>query len=319
MLESVESWALGEYQKAPSTVAETMRRLRRLVRLGLDLDEFQASPEEARKAGNAVLTRVKRLAGAKRPGSERGATRNAQKALNWLVDYQNRGDGLWQRWKLDPEPRPAKRRLTDAQVEAARNITCRTPFHTWRARAMIWLMEHTGLRRSELARARRQDIDLEACTLWVEYPAKGGRRRHYPLPSFASTSALAAYLAILPRRTPRDCLWVTRSGWAGPVAAMTLNGFSREMSRLSRRVGFRIGPTLYRRYRARYLHGHGVSVGAIKTLYDHAREATTWRYIGEMDHNDVLVELRRHQIPGFTQPTPPRPPYGRGGASSAGS
>lgn len=293
MLDKIETWALGEYGKAPATVYETLRRLRRLVRLGLGLGAFRRSRRAARATGNRVLAAVKREAEARRAGSSRGAARNAQKALNWLVDYHGYGKGA--RWVLEREPTPRKRRLSPEQIARAAAYAGRTPFLTARGRAVVWIMQHTGLRRGELARVRRRDA--QEGQLWVEHPMKDGRQRWVPLP--APMGALGHWLAMLPRRTPRDALWITRDRW-GHIKAMTVNGFSAECSRISSAVGFRIGATTYRRTRARNLHKeYGVSVAAIKTAYGHRREATTWLYIGDLDDQDVAAEYARAGVPGF--------------------
>lgn len=301
-----EAWCLADYDKAATTVMEHMRRLRLLQGWGLDVGVFLGGPDEALRQGRAVLAarRAGRHPAGPRTPASGHAMRNAQRVLNWLADYgAARQGGKWPRWELSREPRPNRVRLDPAQVVAARAYRCKPEFVSRRRRAMLWLMLATGLRRSEVARVRVQDVDLLRCRLFVAFPVKGGAPRWVPLPLEAKhpRRPFMAYLRAreLVGSGDQDALWLVRPRH-GSWQAMTVAGFSAECATVSRELGFSVGSTVMRRTRARdLLVRRGVPVQAVQAAYDHASPAMTQQYAGGMDWQEQAAALRKAGGPGY--------------------
>jgi integrase len=93
-----------------------------------------------------------------------------------------------------PEPAPRTRVLTDKELE--RLGTAVAALEDVHIRAAFALMMLTGCRRSEVLRAKWEDVDLDAAT-WRLPSTKSGRPQTIPLPA-----AAVAILAELPRVGP---------------------------------------------------------------------------------------------------------------------
>lgn len=155
------------------------------------------------------------------------------------------------------QPRP----ISDAHaLVLSRDVTMRTA-----TRAKIVLGMYAGLRVSEIARVRGQDVDLISSTLTVR--GKGGKRVTLPLHPLIAAVALS-----MPRR-----------GWWFPSPADPLRPISRTscsdgIRRAMHRLGVPGSGHQLRHWFASSMLERGADVRVVQTLMRHASLATTAVY-----------------------------------------
>lgn len=155
------------------------------------------------------------------------------------------------------EPRP----ISDAHaLVLSRDDTMRPS-----TRAKIILGMYAGLRVSEIAQVRGQDVDLIAMTLTVR--GKGGRRVVLPLHPLVADVA---------HRMPRRGWWFPSP--ADPSRPITRTSCSDGMRRAMQRLGVPGSGHQLRHWHASAMLEHGVDVRVVQTLMRHASLATTAIY-----------------------------------------
>lgn len=150
-----------------------------------------------------------------------------------------------------------------------------------RARMIVLLMAHCGLRVGDAARIRIEDLDARSRRLHVR--GKGGRGQHThwcPVPSQA-WEAIEAWIGQRPTLTGRGPL-ITRS--VSPYAALTASHVSRIVTRLlwatgiKRWAGDGITPHSLRHSCAQHMLDHGADIRQVQHTLGHRSLQTTEGY-----------------------------------------
>jgi integrase len=275
--ESFRMWGLVDGGLAVATVDETVRRLQRFERLGLEYAAIHAGQDQARAAIRPFLANMA-------TSGKRHAYRNACKALNLYCASL----GYSLRFDLPPAPKSQHKRLTDEEVAAllAYRKGSRTRVAR-RRRALIWLCWATGLRRGEIADLRASDFDASRGVLMVSSPRKEGKKREIPLPSIAWS--------------PKGPLqaWLSKVGDGGLWEGMTSQNVSNELHKISREVGFRVSFTRFRHYRGKTLGKALVPIQVIQEAMGHSTPNTTRIYVQELTAGEMAAAFRKAGVPGF--------------------
>ena len=138
-----------------------------------------------------------------------------------------------------------------------------------RDRAILALLAYGGLRRGEVMAADVGDYSREAPSLMVH--GKGNKDRVVPLHAVAQ-AALDAYLATRPGLGPAQPLFVS---WRGRITKQVVVLLCK---RVSRRIGRRLHPHLFRHTFATELLNRRADLRVIQTLLGHESLATTEIY-----------------------------------------
>jgi site-specific recombinase XerD len=138
-----------------------------------------------------------------------------------------------------------------------------------RDRAILALLAYGGLRRGEVMAADVGDYSREAPSLLVH--GKGNKDRVVPLHAVAQT-AIDAYLATRRGLAPEQPLFLT---WRGRITKQVVVLLCK---RVSRRIGRRLHPHLFRHTFATELLNRRADLRVIQTLLGHESLATTEIY-----------------------------------------
>jgi integrase/recombinase XerC len=138
-----------------------------------------------------------------------------------------------------------------------------------RDRAILALLAYGGLRRGEVMAADVGDYSREAPSLMVH--GKGNKDRVVPLHAVAQ-GALDAYLATRRGLAPEQPLFVS---WRGRITKQVVVLLCK---RVSRRIGRRLHPHLFRHTFATELLNRRADLRVIQTLLGHESLATTEIY-----------------------------------------
>ena len=138
-----------------------------------------------------------------------------------------------------------------------------------RDRAILALLAYGGLRRGEVMAADVGDYSREAPSLMVH--GKGNKDRVVPLHAVAQ-AALDAYLATRRGLDPAHPLFVS---WRGRITKQVVVLLCK---RVSRRIGRRLHPHLFRHTFATELLNRRADLRVIQTLLGHESLATTEIY-----------------------------------------
>ena len=169
-------------------------------------------------------------------------------------------------------PRPKKERrlptvLSQAEVRALLQAT-RTPAE----RALATVLYSSGLRVSEVARLRREDLDSDRGLIHVR--AGKGRKDRYTLLSDRAAEEAEIHARFLPDDTP----WLFPGGKDG--SPLTQRSIQKIIGRLGERAGIRkkVTPHVLRHSFATHLLESGTDIRFIQDLLGHASTRTTQIY-----------------------------------------
>ena len=186
--------------------------------------------------------------------------------------------------------------LTDVTVATEEDITrllraC-SPFKTFanaRDAAMISLLWATGLRRSELAQLRLDDVDLEARTVLVRR-SKNGRSRWVPFDDRA-TQHLIRYLGKRETKTvveESDALWIGKGG-----GALSSDGVRLMIQRRRITAGVDVSAHAFRRGLAARALRQGVSQASLMVIAGWETPSMCNRYVRSVAADLAMAEYRR--------------------------
>lgn len=153
--------------------------------------------------------------------------------LRWLY-----GEGLIHRnpYQKNPFRRPGLRdahHLDESQVEILMNYCSGLSL---RDKLLVYLLMDTGIRVSELCRAKTQDVDFQSRTLYVQM--KKVDREKTPPFSEATQRLLALWLET--RRYKSE--WLFPSMWSKGKQAITTKAVRAQFRAFSVDLGFRLNP-----------------------------------------------------------------------------
>lgn len=203
-LDDFLDWLVVDRSQSESTVNETKRRLERWGRYGADLDLVFGNKKEGEAHVRKMAARLRRTKGA-----------NVQK--RFLVDCNNLSKWRRHKWLFKlPRLNKADVDLYSAEeLHRLRAIRFRDPLRTLREQALLDVSTELGLRRVEVKRMNRCDIDIDKGVVRIVRPAKGGCKRDLPLSRrlLDERGALRSWLRAAP--VPKDdpeAIWVTLTG-----------------------------------------------------------------------------------------------------------
>src|SRR3984893_11890916 len=140
-----------------------------------------------------------------------------------------------------------------------------------RNRAILAMLEYTGLRRGEVVRLNVGSLQREG-DIAVRVRGKGNKERVVGLPSQAA-EAINAYLATRPGAKPDEPMFLVSGG-----RRITARVITKAVARAGRRLKVHLHPHLFRHTYATRLHELGGDLLAIQGLLGHESVATTWIY-----------------------------------------
>lgn len=143
--------------------------------------------------------------------------------------------------------------------------------------AIIWVLWTTGLRRFELAKACRKDLDLKSRFLEVQTKAVRGKGRHWEVKRILPRAklALVCWMEFRKEIAAPNCktIFCSESG-----QALTSDGVACIFKRKSEVVGFRVSPHDFRRGGACHMVERGVPDRFIMRQFGWRDHATFMRY-----------------------------------------
>lgn len=298
-------WMAGEAMLRRKTIDDCLQKLRRLERDGFNGRTFLTSPDHARLEVRRMRAKLRM------DGVPDNTIRHSEVVWNrvaaWAATMDRRFEGV--RWDLTPEVRGMPKTITEQQADLA--MQYRFPDDELvekRRRALIWLMENLGWRKSEIEGLRVQDLDPTTGRIYMANPAKGRGPMWWPLPrdAFSPKRPVQAWLAVRPVPEERpDAFWTFRVARHGVGAYKDLGC---EITAISKQLGFRIGFTRCRRYDTQRLDEANVHPRIIQKKRNHAKLDTTMRYMGEVTIERAEKELAKKGAPGFRAATRKRKP-----------
>lgn len=175
-------------------------------------------------------------------------------------------------WKLAALPRM----LSDEDVQRVMTRLNETGTTGRRDRAILLLLTRLGLRASEVAALRVDDIDWRDGSLRLR-PGKTPRERRLPLPGDVG-DALVAVLQCRPPTAPRQALFVRARPPYRVLTAAAVTGLAQRALRRANIPVAHGGAHVFRHTVASRMVQRGVSMKAVGDVLGHARLETTEIY-----------------------------------------
>jgi integrase/recombinase XerD len=175
--------------------------------------------------------------------------------------------------RIKASPRKLPVVLSDEEVRLLLDTPARDTILGLRDRALLTLLYGTGIRASECAHLREEDVDLNERTIRVT--GKGGHQRILPL-NDAVTEALNVYRKARDPGKPPDAFFRSRS-----KKGLTRNGVYERVRCYARRAGIhkRVSPHQLRHTFATHLVKAGVGLVTIRDLLGHRLITSTQIYL----------------------------------------
>ncbi len=158
-----------------------------------------------------------------------------------------------------------------------------------REAALVAFIVDSGLRRQEVVNLNRQDIDLKTGLVKV-WQGKGKKDR-ISLIGATARRYLLRYWRTCPDQRPEAPAFQTKDG-----QRLTVYGLSALLARLSKKVGFRVGPHALRRTFATLALQNGMDLVSVQMLMGHADITTTRQYIQWLDGDLVAAHQKASPI-----------------------
>jgi site-specific recombinase XerD len=224
-----------------------------------------------------VRAYLRALGDAHRPATVHSALAAIHKFGAFLLEQKllpaNPADGI-----RSPRPdRPLRETPAETEVTALMDACerIRHPYRRSLARAVVYTLVMSALRRSELLALSLTDVDLDAGTLYVRH-GKGDRARVVS-PGPACIEALRAYQALRPP-CPRDRLFLLRKGFV--LGDQGLRVLLRDLFAIAGCPGCRaLLPHGLRHACATRLRAKNVELEEIKEFLGHSDVNTTILYL----------------------------------------
>jgi len=198
--------------------------------------------------------------------------------------------------RIDP-PRIDRRvveALSPVEVETVLRACSGKSLLDVRNKAIICILLDTGLRISELASLKLNDIDAKTGTIMVRQ-VKGGKQRVVRIGLKAQT-AVWRYIS-MHRRGDNDALFLTRSG-----QSLGVEGMKVMLRRLTGRTGIKVfGHKMRHTFSISYLRNGG-DVFTLQYLLGHNTLQMTQRYLQSLSAEDAMTAHKRFSPLDNTQP-----------------
>lgn len=291
--DDVERYLLTREGFKPTTIKDQRRHWRAMERLGFDLATFLKGPEGATRVAENVIV------AAKMEGRPSNTLRNFGKILNRCLLFAKAHDERFKAlapWKLEKAARPSKERHDEAELQALMDYRHPTPVVERRRRAMLSIAMHTGLRRSEVAKLRREGVVSLGGRWWLKVtPAKGGDRRAVPMPADHVDARLSEWLDL------RDCVAGTKGPlWLRPGGrSISPEVAGQEFWKIGQELGFSVSFTKMRRTYARRLMLAKVHGSVGMHALGHSSAKVFEGYAGGITDQDLVAAYHEAGLPGF--------------------
>ena len=208
-----------------------------------------------------------------RPASVANRYRSIRVFFNWLVNEEEITRSPMEKMATPTIPEIPVPLLTEGQVDKLLGTVEGTTFDQRRDLAILRVLIDCGIRRTECADLRLEDIDLDRNQLWVE---EGKGRRSRPVAIHARTvRAIDRYLRLRPRHPHAKEPWL----WLGMRGHLTSAGILQLVRRRGRQVGL---PNLHP-HALRHLSAHndaeeGMTTGDMMMKYGWRDDSMARRY-----------------------------------------
>lgn len=158
---------------------------------------------------------------------------------------------------------------------------------TDRDRAIIAVLNSSGIRVSELVGLDREDMDLSGSADFCRFKVFGkGKKERYAYLDPVASMLLNRYLG--GRTDDNQALFVSRRG-----TRLTDDGVRFALNKIGARAGVEnVHPHRFRRTRATSLINAGMPIQNVQTILGHAKIDTTTRYV-YVDEQTVAADFRR--------------------------
>lgn len=186
--------------------------------------------------------------------------------FKWLMLFGHRRDNPMARLQTPRRPQRCPRPVTDTDLTRLLG----TPMKR-RTRVMILLGALAGLRVSEIAKVRGEDVDTDGARLWVE--GKGGKRAWVPL-----HPVLAEVAKTMPARG-----WWFPGNCRRPGLSMRGQSTSDIITAVMRRANIPGTPHSLRHWYATTLLAEGADLRTVQELMRHSSVQTTQVYTAVPD------------------------------------
>lgn len=294
-----ERWALATHDKSPDSVKYYMSRLRAMLRLGLDVDAFLASPAGARDQAEQLVARVKA-----RPRYSAHVGRNYARVLNWLCAYAEHLAGAeentWKRRPLPKEPPAVPKTVEAPDLSVLWTYQGPDPYTTLLRRAIAEVALAGNFRRRELGELRLRHLKPETGQIELVRAGKGSISGLVEVPwtLYWPESALLQYLAVRHVAKGSDALWTTHFGGGRPLSPASVYGHLKAM-------GEELGiPLSFIRTKRRALTDADRQIRDLRITQAksrHVKVDNLMTYLGRIDGPTVRSAQADANVPGYDE------------------
>ena len=220
-----------------------------------------------------------------------GCPRNTRaiKALGKFLAEQYDEPDIFRRLKVPKTPAPIKTPTATSDDLVKLLATCDKEWQGQRDRAIIMLLAYTGMRRSEVANMRPEDLDLTAQRLVI--PKTKTKAPRVVWLHDDVVDAMLRYRRVAPRD---DVMWPSGSGNGGVgIGAIQPQGIGQMLARRERMAGIQLGAHAWRRkFAGDWIAKGGTEVGLMATA-GWSSPAMIARYSKSVAQENAMAETQR--------------------------
>ena len=178
------------------------------------------------------------------------------------------------------------RRTTPDQVEQLLASITPATWLDYRDRALIWIIFWSGLRVSEAAALRVEDIDQASHRLHIQ-AGKGDKGRPVPYHPGAAPDILGYLFSRPAPHAPQ--LWIGNNGAGGPRGALTDNGIRQMLRRRCKAAGMKaINPhSLRHGFAMEMLNNGHAPMEAVSRILGHSSPEITRRFYADYIDEEI--------------------------------
>ena len=304
-----ERWALATHNKAPDSVRYYLSRLRAMLRLGLDVDAFLASPEAGHGEGERLVATLK-----SRPRYSAHVHRNYARVLNWLCAYAEHLDRVaggrraWRwywpeqdehgRFPLPKQPPAVPRTVDTPNLDRLWSYQGPTPYTTLMRRAIAEVALALRGRRRETATLRLPYLMPATGQINLVRAGKGSVSGLVEVPwtLYWPDSHLMAYLKVrVPAKDGSDALWVNEDR-----VALKPSSVYEHLKDMGAELGIPLSFIRTKRRSLRDVKRHVKDMAVMQGVARHVSIENTMTYLGRMDGQEQRAELQAAGVPGYS-------------------